>query len=45
VLTRGYAIVQREQDGGVVSHVAEATAGAALAVTVQDGTFGAEVRG
>ena len=44
VLTRGYAIVQRERDGAVVSHMAEATPGEALAVTVQDGTFGAEVR-
>ena len=45
VLTRGYAIVQRERDGAVVSHVAEAPAGEGLAVTVQDGTFGAEGRG
>ena len=43
VLGRGYAIVQRDSDGKVVSKTAEATTGDGLNVTVSDGQFPATV--
>lgn len=43
-LARGYAIVQRQDTGAVVSRVAEVATGDALRVTVQDGSFIAEVQ-
>lgn len=42
-LTRGYAIVTREDDGGVVRSVSDANPGRALRVRVADGEFGANV--
>ncbi|MEW6242572.1 MAG: exodeoxyribonuclease VII large subunit, partial [Chloroflexota bacterium] len=43
VLERGYALVTREVDGGLVTRVAEARAGASLRVRVSDGQFGVTV--
>ena len=43
VLNRGYAIVQRDSDGRVVSKTADASAGDGLHVTVSDGRFPATV--
>ncbi len=43
VLERGYALVTRAADGGLVTRVAQARAGAALRVRVSDGQFGVTV--
>ncbi|MEW6028682.1 MAG: exodeoxyribonuclease VII large subunit [Chloroflexota bacterium] len=43
VLERGYALVTRAADGGLVTRVAEARAGASLRVRVSDGQFGVTV--
>lgn len=40
-LSRGYAIVTREDDGAVIRSVADAPTGATLRVRVADGAFGA----
>ena len=45
ILQRGYAIVQREADGQVVSRRAQVSAGQALEVTVRDGSFPAKAGG
>ncbi len=44
-LARGYAIVRREDNGRVVSRVAQVSPGDRLSVQVSDGMFGAIVRG
>jgi exodeoxyribonuclease VII large subunit len=43
VLSRGYAVVTRKADGGVVSRVAQAKPGQQIQVRVVDGQFDAEV--
>ena len=43
VLARGYAVVTRKDDGGVVSRVAQAKPGQQIRVRVVDGQFDAEV--
>ena len=43
VLARGYAVVTRKADGGVVSRVAQAKPGQQIRVRVVDGQFDAEV--
>ena len=43
VLERGYAVVQRENTGAVVRHIAEVAAGDAIRVRVADGGFRATV--
>ena len=43
VLSRGYAVVTRKADGGVISRVAQAKPGQRIEVRVADGTFEAKV--
>ena len=43
VLTRGYAVVTRKDDGGVVSRVAQVKNGQRINVRVSDGQFDAEI--
>ena len=45
VLARGYAVVTRKADGGVISRVAQAMPGQHIEVRVADGEFEAEVDG
>ena len=45
VLARGYAVVTRKADGGVISRVAQAMPGQRIEVRVADGEFEAEVDG
>jgi exodeoxyribonuclease VII large subunit len=42
-LERGYAVVQRWEDGRLVTSVGQVTAGDGVAVRVADGSFAAEV--
>jgi exodeoxyribonuclease VII large subunit len=44
VLARGYAIVRHGETGKVVCRVAQVASGDPIAVRVQDGEFGAEVK-
>jgi exodeoxyribonuclease VII large subunit len=45
VMRRGYAIVRRAEDGGLVSRVGQVQAGLPIQITVTDGSFGARVEG
>ena len=44
VLSRGYAVVTRKNDGSVISHTAQAKAGQEIQIRVADGQFEAEIK-